>query len=436
MALPPSGHGTAAPGSGSAAALAELDKCVHCGFCLNACPTYDLLREEPDSPRGRIALIAAVEEGRLEPGERFAQHMFACVGCRACESACPAGVAFGRLLEHARARIGPQGTPAQRSALWLAFRHLLPYPRRLRLVVSLLRVYQRSGLRSVLRRSGLLARFGAEAERLDAMLPALPDRFFSPPVTVPPVGPRRYRVGLLSGCVMSTLFTPSNEATLRLLQHAGCEVVIPRGQVCCGALNIHNGDPDGAKAMARRNIAAFAAEELDAIIVNAAGCGATMKEYGDLLADDAAWCERARHFAGKVRDVCEFLDAVLPPTTVAAVARQRVTYQDPCHLAHGQGVRTAPRRLLDRIEGIELVEMPQSDRCCGSAGIYNIMHPELAEPMLAAKMQHIAATGAERVIAPNPGCILQLRYGAQRYGPAVRVDHLVDLLAEVQGLVP
>jgi len=479
-----------------------LDKCVHCGFCLSACPTYDLLREEPDSPRGRIALIAAVAEGRLEPGDRFALHMYRCVGCLACETACPAGVEYGRLVEWARALVGPPGgaalveavapalaaragsraegraegpgdqaqapagipaeggtmddretalpgrvgaAPAPSLPGWAvqaALRHVLPHPGRVRAAAALARWFSRSWLRRQIQQ-GLLAGPGGEPPapgtiaaslaRVDAMLPEFPGRFFDPPEVLPALGPRRYRVGLLSGCVMGTLFAPSNEATVTLLRRAGCEVVIPRAQTCCGALNVHNGDPEGARAMARRNIQAFHPDgpcgPLDAVLVNAAGCGAAMKEYGHLLAGDPQWAEAAAAFAARVRDVTEFLDEVLPETTLGRIEPCRATYQDPCHLAHGQGVRSAPRRLLARIEGLELVEMPGSDRCCGSAGIYNLVQPEISERMLAAKMQAVASTGADLVVAPNPGCILQLRYGAQRYGPPVRVEHLVDVLA-------
>lgn len=419
------------PGNQPPPALLELDKCVHCGFCLHDCPTYDVLREEPDSPRGRIALIDAVESGRLEPGERFAQHISLCVGCLACQSACPAGVEYGALLEHARAKLGPQGTPGQRRALKLAFRHVLPYPGRVRLVAGLTRLYQRSGLQALLRKSGLLKRLGP-IQRLDAMMPTMPAANFNPPEVLPAIGERKFRVGFLSGCVMGTAFAPSNENSIKLLRRAGCEVVIPKGQTCCGALNLHYGDAAGARAMAWTNIQAFGDQDLDAIIVNAAGCGASMKKYDSLFWDDPAAAPAAKRFAGLVRDITEFLDDILPDTTTGSLPRQRVTYQDPCHLAHGQGIRQAPRRLLARIDGLELVEMKQPDRCCGSAGIYNVLQEEMSETLLAAKMDDIAATGAQTVVAPNPGCILQLQHGARQRGLQIRVEHIVDLLAAAQ----
>lgn len=411
-----------------ASVRAQLDKCVHCGFCLHDCPTYDLLRDEADSPRGRIALIAAVEENRLEPGPRFAEHITRCVGCLACESACPAGVEYHQLLEHARARIGPQGSPQERAGLTFALRHLLPYPERLRLLATLAKLYQRSLIPRFLEWSGLMERLDGPLARMHDLMPPLPDRTYTPPEWIPAEGKARYRVGLLTGCVMGAAFSDSNRSTVELLQRAGCEIVVPRQQTCCGALSAHNGDPEGALALARRNINAFP-EDLDAIIVNAAGCGASMKHYHELPWPDDRERERARRFAARVKDITEFLDAALPDTTIGRLPAQTVTYQDPCHLAHGQGIRLAPRRLLARIEGVTLVEMERSDRCCGSAGIYNVTQPEIADRMLKAKMATIAATGATTVVAPNPGCAMQIAYGAKRYGPPVQVRHLVDLLA-------
>lgn len=410
-------------------ALTQLDKCVHCGFCLHDCPTYDILREETDSPRGRISLIAAVEEGRISADDRFARHISLCVGCLACESACPAGVEYRHLLEHARTRLGLRGTPLQRKMMQFLFRSLLPFPRRLRIAASMMRFIQRSGLISLVVKSRIVHRFSDELNRLVTMLPEMPPRNFTPPTVVPAYGKRRYRVGLFSGCVMSTIFASSNDNTIKLLRYAGCEVVIPRDQVCCGALSAHYGDPESARAMAARNIKAFDYESLDAIIVNAAGCGATMKKYDALFWHDPVQSETAQRFARKVQDVTEFLDAILPDTVIGSTTPQKVTYQDPCHLVHGQGISQAPRRLINRIDGLELIEMEQADRCCGSAGIYNLVQKEMAETMLTNKMRCIAATGASTVIAPNPGCIIQLRYGANSQRLPVKVEHLVDILA-------
>ncbi len=408
--------------------IPELYQCVHCGLCLNHCPTYRVTSLEPESPRGRIHLVRAAAEGRIEPNERFGDHLYLCLMCRACETACPSGVQFGRIAEAAREVLGPPGTPLARTIAKFAFTQLLPSPRRLRIVFSLLRLYQRSGLQRVIRR--LLPH---RLREMEAMLPPVPARFFMPEAEVlPAVGARRARVAVLSGCVMSVLFGDINEATVRVLRRNGCEVVIPKAQGCCGALNIHNGETTMAKVMARRNIDAFLEAQVDAVIVNAAGCGAAMKEYGYLLRDDPAYAEKAQRFAKLVKDASEFL-AALGPVKPDGRMEMVVTYQDPCHLAHGQRVRAQPRALLAAIPGLRLVEMPGSDRCCGSAGIYNMTHPEMSQEVLREKMGSIAQTGAEAVVAPNPGCMLQLQYGARRYGPPVRVFHLIDLLDRAYG---
>ena len=403
--------------------IPELDACVHCGLCLNHCPTYRVTSLEPESPRGRIHLVRAASEGRIEPNERFGEHIYLCLMCRACETACPSGVQYGRIAEAAREVLGPPGSPLARAAARLAFTQLLPSMRRLRWLAAGLRFYQRSGAASLLRRI-----LPARLRELEAMLPAVPDRFFSPEAEVlPPIGRRRARVGLLSGCVMSVLFAEVNDATVRVLRRNGCEVVIPKAQGCCGALNVHNGETVAAKAMARANIDVFLKTGVDAVIVNAAGCGATMKEYGHLLRDDPAYAARATQFGRLTRDAGEFL-ADLGPVPPEDPIPLTVTYQDPCHLAHGQRVRAQPRALLKSIPGLRLVEMDGSDRCCGSAGIYNITHPEMSQQLLAEKMRAVASTGAQAVVAPNPGCILQLRFGARKFGPDVPVYHLMDLL--------
>jgi glycolate oxidase iron-sulfur subunit len=367
--------------------------------------------------------VRAAAEGRIEPNERFGDHLYLCLMCRACESACPSGVQYGRIAEAARAILGPPGSPLARLLAKFAFTYILPSPRRLRLVTGLFRFYQQSGVQRVVRR--LLPK---RLREMEAMLPPVPRRFFTPAEDLlPAIGERRARVALLSGCVMSVLFGDVNEATVRVLRRNGCDVVIPKGQGCCGALNVHNGETRMAKTMARRNIDAFLATGLDAVIVNAAGCGAAMKEYGHLLRDDPVYAEKAQRFSRLVKDASEFmvgLGLVVPRGRIEMV----VTYQDPCHLAHGQRVRAQPRALLAAIPGLRVVEMEASDRCCGSAGIYNLTHPEMSQELLREKMGSIGATAAEAVVAPNPGCMLQLRYGAQRYGPALTVLHLVELL--------
>jgi glycolate oxidase iron-sulfur subunit len=390
---------------------------------LNQCPTYRATRLEPESPRGRIHLVKAAADGRIELNDRFKEHLYLCLLCRACESACPSGVHYGRIAETAREQLGPPGAPAARRILHFVFRQMLPHAGRLKLAFLLLRLYQRTGLQRFMR--SLLPQ---KLRDMEAMLPAIPKKFFRPEASIlPAIGPRRARVAMLNGCVMPLLFGEVNAATVRVLRHNGCEVVFPKEQLCCGALNVHNGEQVAAKKMARQNIDAFLAAAVDAIVVNAAGCGAAMKEYDYLLRDDAAYAEKAKRFSALVKDAGEFLAALglvgkLAPVNLA------VTYQDPCHLAHGQKIRSQPRQLLQAIPGLKLIEMEASDRCCGSAGIYNLTHAGMSQHLLKEKMQTVEATHAEAVIAPNPGCMLQLAYGAKSYGPNLPVYHLMDLL--------
>jgi glycolate oxidase iron-sulfur subunit len=403
--------------------LPELYQCVHCGLCLNQCPTYRALRLEPESPRGRIHLVRAAAEGRIELNRRFQDHLYLCLLCRACETACPSGVQYGRIAETAREIIGPPGSNLARTVLNFVFTQLLPYPRRLRLAAALLRFYQRSGLQRAIR--PLLPE---RLRKMESMLPPISKHFFSPDTKIlPATGVRRAKVAMLNGCVMPLMFSDVNEATVRVLRRNGCDVIFPEKQICCGALNIHNGESASAKTMARRNIDAFLDADVDAVVVNAAGCGAAMKEYDYLLRDDPIYAEKAKRFSSMVRDAAEFLGDLglagkLAPLNIT------VTYQDPCHLAHGQRVRSQPRKLLKAIPGLQLKEMEGSDRCCGSAGIYNITHPGMSQYLLKEKMQSVSATEADSVVAPNPGCMLQLRYGAQQYGPEVKVYHLMELL--------
>jgi Fe-S oxidoreductase len=404
--------------------IPELYQCVHCGLCLNQCPTYRVLRLEPESPRGRIHLVKAAADGRIELNDRFKEHLYLCLLCRACETACPSGVQYGQIAETARAVIGPPGSKLTRAILNLAFTRLLPYPRRLRFLFGLLRLYQRTGLQRLIQPV-----LPAKIREMDAMLPVIPQDSFQPnSQALSAIGVRRARVAVLNGCVMPLLFGDVNQSTVRVLRRNGCEIAFPEGQICCGALNTHNGETRAAKEMARRNIDAFLnAGAVDAIIVNAAGCGAAMKEYGHLLKDDPVYAEKAKRFSSLVKDAGEFL-AGIGLVGKLGTLNITVTYQDPCHLAHGQRVRSQPRQLLQAIPGLKLVEMNGSDRCCGSAGIYNITHGEMSQQLLKEKMPAIAETRSEAVVAPNPGCMLQLAYGAQKYGPDVKVYHLMDLL--------
>jgi glycolate oxidase iron-sulfur subunit len=406
--------------------IPELDKCIQCGFCLPACPTYRMLGVETESPRGRIHLIEAAAQGRIPLDARLEEHMYVCLGCRACETACPAGVRFGTIIEAGRAEVGPTGTPLARFTTLVALRHLMPYPERLRTAARLLRLYQRSGLGRLLRRLHLMP---ARAGEMEALLPAVPDRSFRPAQEVlPAFGPRRARVGFLSGCAMSVLFPGSNEATVRVLRRNGCEVVTPREQTCCGALNVHNGERAAARQMARRNIEAFLGARVDAVIINAAGCGVASKEYAVLFRDDdPAYAARADAYSRLCRDATEFL-AELGLTGTLGEIRARATYQDPCHLAHGQRIRREPRDLLRRIPGLELVEMDGADRCCGSAGIYNLVQPDFSRRILEEKMRAVVQTGADLLVAPNPGCLLQLAAGVRAQDLPIEPCHVVDLL--------
>ncbi|HEX4835943.1 MAG TPA: heterodisulfide reductase-related iron-sulfur binding cluster [bacterium] len=429
-AHPPT-HDAVAPEAPAAEPIArllipELDKCIQCGFCLQHCPTYRILGLETESPRGRIHLVEAAAQGRIPIDSRFEEHMYVCLGCRACETVCPAGVKFGTIIEAARAEIGPTGSPLARWATRLVLRHLLPYPGRLRWAAKALRLYQRSGLGALARVLHLIPRRAAEME---ALLPRIPDRFFAPEQEVfPAIGQRRARVGMLSGCAMSVLLPDVNAATIRVLQRNGCEVVVPRSQACCGALNVHNGERDAARRMARRNIEVFLDAGVDAVIINAAGCGAASKEYPILFRDDdPAYAQRAEQYSRLCRDVTEFLSDLGLVGSLGEV-RARATYQDPCHLVHGQGIRRQPRALLRQIPGLDLVEMTGSDRCCGSAGIYNLTQPGYARMVLDEKMAALTQTGADLVVAPNPGCMMQIASGIRARGLRMQVRHLIDLL--------
>jgi glycolate oxidase iron-sulfur subunit len=403
--------------------LPELYNCVHCGLCLNQCPTYRALRLEPESPRGRIHLVKAAADGRIELNERFKEHIYLCLLCRACETACPSGVQYGRIAEAAREHLGPPGSKLARAVQNFVFTRLLPYPNRLRVFASLLRFYQRSGIQKLVR-PVLPKKLAA----MDGMLPPISARFFEPKTNpLPAIGERRAKVAVLNGCVMPLLFADVNAATARVLQRNGCDIIIPENQTCCGALNTHNGEQDAARQMARRNIDTFLAADVDAIIVNAAGCGAAMKEYSYLLRDDPGYGDKAKRFSMLVKDAGEFL-AGLGLRGKLGRLEMTVTYQDPCHLLHGQRVGDQPRQLLRAIPGLELKEMASADRCCGSAGIYNITHPGMSRHLLQEKMQAIASTNATAVIAPNPGCMLQFRYGAREFAANFTVYHLMDLL--------
>jgi len=398
----------------------DLRRCVHCGICLPQCPTYRVLGEEMDSPRGRIYLMRAVDEGRLDMTPTYARHLDLCLGCRACETACPAGVPFGSLLEAARSQLADHGPRSRTALLRRMFHTFLLEATRTSKLFGGLRLYQRSGLSRVVRRTGILKRTPRlrAMESLISKLPAtetLPERIAAQ-------GRRTIgRAGLLTGCVQRELFPDVNRDTARLLSLAGFEVVVPPGQRCCGALDLHAGFVDDFRDRARRLTAMFP-PDLDVIVVNAAGCGATMKDYGRFMAGEPA----VEAFAAKVKDVSEvLLDAELPLTPLALTA----TYHDACHLAHAQRIRSEPRRLLGRIPGLRLVPLTDSDLCCGSAGVYNLLEPEVAGRLLAQKVDRIVETGAAAGVTGNPGCLMQIAKGCQERGLDLEVVHPVTLLA-------
>jgi glycolate oxidase iron-sulfur subunit len=406
-----------------------LKECVHCGLCLDYCPTYRVLGHEADSPRGRIYQVRQVYEGKVDPADKnFREHIYACLDCRACMTACPSGVNYGAIVEAARAIAEPVN-PSEKTVGRAVLGSVFTRKPLLEVAGVGLRVYQRSGLQSAIRKAGVLNVLPQRLREMEAMLGPTQGgirRFVAPRLTRA-AGQTRYRVGFIEGCIMPQFFGDTNAATVRVLAANGCDVYSPPKQGCCGALQMHTGDRETARDLARRNVDAFEPLQLDAIIINAAGCGSTLKEYGHLLSDDPRYAERAASFAGRVKDVSEFLAAIdlVPPTHPLPM---RVTYQDACHLVHGQGIRNQPRKLLKQIPELELVEMKDSDVCCGSAGIYNLTHPDVSVQLLDQKMQHVLATGALTVVASNPGCSMQLAYGAQRAGVHLKLVHVVDLL--------
>lgn len=406
-----------------------MSRCVHCGFCLEQCPTYLQLGMETDSPRGRIHLLQAVTDGRVEATPSLVGHLDLCLQCRACETACPSGVPFGRIMESGRAMIVQQGN-APRSWLlraWL-LKQVLPYPKRIAFLFGLLRLYQGTGLQRLVRVSRVLTVLPGSLAEAERMLPQLTSSS-KPPVSVPKQSVPTRKVAMLTGCIMPHLYARTNAATVRVLARHGVEVVDVPLQRCCGALSIHAGDRTTGRDLARRNIDAFLDAGVDAVIINSAGCGATLKEYGELMKQDPVYADKARRFAESVVDVAEFIAdiGVQQPKSRLNV---RVTYQDSCHLAHGQGVRSAPRELLRSIPGLELVEMDTPDRCCGSAGIYSFAQGEMSMKVLDDKMRDVASTQAPVIATANPGCMLQLEIGLRRHGLDGRVVHVVELLDE------
>ena len=412
-----------------------VQQCMHCGMCLPTCPTYDATKLERNSPRGRIALMRAIADDRLEPTQAFADDMYFCLGCLACMTACPAGVNYAELFEHARAEAEQSGVlqSTKRSFIrTLTLRWLFMDLSRLQLVGHILRLYQQLGLQTFVRRSGILKLLPSRLRELEAMTPTVQPKFSAdliPPIT-PAVGVKRSRVALLTGCAQDLIFSDVNRDTAEVLARNGCEVITPRDQFCCGSLHAHNGEWDLAQQLARKQIDQIPPEQFDAIITNAAGCGSHLKHYAKLLADDPVYSKRAQLWDEKVKDVHEWLVQIgitPPPTSTPA---QTVTYHEACHLCHGQKITAEPRTFLCSIPNLKLVELPESTWCCGSAGIYNLIQPEMAGDLLARKLRHIKSTGAPTVATGNPGCLLQILNGARQQGLSLRVVHPITLLAE------
>ena len=409
---------------------------MHCGFCLPACPTYVLWQTEMDSPRGRIHLMRVGLEGHAELSDGFVRHIDTCLGCMACVTACPSGVQYDRLIEATRPQVERLGTRSigdrlfRRLVFWL-----FPYPERLRWVTLGVWVYQKLGPQRLAQATGLLKLLPARLRAVEATAPpvALGEMWARFPEHVRPAGPPRRRVGLILGCVQRVFFSEVNRATARVLAAEGCEVVIPPAQGCCGALPMHAGIEPDAEAMARQTIDAFEAANVDTIVINAAGCGSTLKQYGHLLRDDPVYAERAAAFAGKCKDVSELL-AELEPRAPRHPISWKVAYHDACHLQHAQGITSPPRAVLGTIPQLEIRDVPEAGLCCGSAGIYSLVEPETARELGLRKARNILTTDADAVVSSNPGCLLQLRRGLAQAGRPLPIRHLVEVVdASIRG---
>ena len=410
-----------------------IDSCVHCGFCLSTCPSYRVIGKEMDSPRGRIYLMDAINKGEATIDVATSQHFDSCLGCLACVSTCPSGVQYDKLISATRSQIArnqPRNL-GDRLIRTLIF-NLFPYPNRLRALLPLLWFYQNSGWQKLLRNINLLNKLTPRLAAMESILPqitadAWQDSF---PKVIPAKGKKRYRVGMILGCVQRLFFSPVNEATARVLTANGCEVVIPPTQGCCSALPAHQGEEAQAQALARQMIDSFFAENLDAIIINAAGCGHTLKEYGHILAEDPEYADKARAFASKVKDVQEFLAEIELTAELHPLNSEKlsVVYQDACHLLHGQKISLQPRQLLRKIPGIELREPLDGALCCGSGGIYNMLQPLTADELGEQKATNLINTGASLIASPNPGCSLQIQKHLDLKNSSVKLLHPIELL--------
>ncbi|KMK75092.1 (Fe-S)-binding protein [Alkalihalobacillus pseudalcaliphilus] len=415
----------------------ELLNCMRCGFCLPTCPTYiESGKNELHSPRGRIALMKAVVDGDIEPDEEVKRSLDMCLGCRACEPVCPSGVKYGHLLEEARDIIYQNKKPSLpvKAVRHLVFEQLFPHQNRMTGLVGLLGFYQRSGLSSFVRKTGVLKIFPETMQLMEKALPTVAKvkEIKNRAEHLEPVGPKKKNVAFFSGCLMDTVFMKTNEATKKLLQYAGCDIVIPKTQACCGALHGHSGEKEKAKEMAKRNIIAFEQAEVDYIITNAGGCGAFLVDYDHLLKSEPEWADRAKAFTDKIKDITSILVELHFHQQPLKLKDDVLTYQDSCHLRNGQKTFIQPRQLLQSMKGSHYVEMKNADRCCGSAGIYNIVESEMSMQILDYKMKETKKTQAKTIVTSNPGCLLQMKLGIEKEGlqNEMRAVHIVDLLLE------
>jgi glycolate oxidase iron-sulfur subunit len=411
--------------------------CIHCGYCLPHCPTYVLTLSEKSSPRGRIRLMKSIAEGEMEITPGFVEEMYFCLDCQACETACPAGVKYGALVEASRTQIEQQHLLSwyERLLKSLLLRRVFTSNRRVKVVARLLRFYQRSGIEPFVRATRLLQFVSPKLEKVQRLSPRISRQFSDESFAeiIPSRGPRKYRVGFLTGCLMNVMYADVNDDTIQVLLENNCEVVIPHGQDCCGSLHAHNGLMDTARSLARKMVDSFDSYRLDAIVMNSAGCSAFMKEYGHVLADDKEYAERAARLAKKVMDLSEFLVAIdfKRPTTET---KKRVAHHEACHLVHTQKVSQQPKQVLEAIPGLELAELNEATWCCGSAGIYNIIRYDDSMKLLERKMENLKRTNAEIVVMGNPGCLAQINYGVQRERLDIEVVHLATLLRRAYGV--
>lgn len=408
-----------------------LQQCIHCGMCLAVCPTYEITKNERSSPRGRIKMIKSVARGEMDITPTFAEEMNFCLDCQACETACPAGVKYGSMVEAARVEVD---NTSYRSGLYKFIKRFLLKTvvgsrKKLKLVSRLLRIYQRSIFRRLIHKSGFLRIISSNLEEIDKLSPTVSEKFSDeiiPEITIPK-GEVKYKTAFLSGCLMNVMFAEINKDSVDVLQSCSCEVFTPKGQICCGSLQAHNGDFETAKKLAKHTIDVFENYKFDYMISNSAGCGAFMKEYGHILSDDVKYSERAKSFSSRVKDISEFLTEANLTLKMKPLV-ESITYHDACHLAHTQKITEQPRKILKAIPGVNYKELEEASWCCGSAGIYNIVHYKESMIILERKMENIKKTNAKVVVTGNPGCLAQLRYGAKRFGVDVEVLHPVSLV--------